>query len=147
MGVPRSAAHLPPFTSDDLYPDALACLRALHAGGRRVGLAGNQPERAEATMRELDAPIDLVASSQRWGVEKPSPDFFERIATELDLPPSEIAYVGDRLDNDVLPAKRAGMLAVFIRRGPWGHIHATWPEVAEADHRIESLAELPVLLA
>ena len=108
-----------------------------------IGLAGNQPERAEEAMRAFDAPIDLVASSQRWGVEKPSLAFFERIVTELALPPTEIAYVGDRLDNDVLPAKRAGMLAVFIRRGPWGHIHASWPEAADADLQITSLRELP----
>ncbi len=35
--------------------------------------------------------------------------------------PSEVLYVGDRLDNDVLPAKSAGMQAVLIRRGPWGY--------------------------
>ena len=146
VGVPRSAANLPSFSSADLYPDALPCLHALHQVGLVIGLAGNQPERAEEVMRTFEAPIDLVASSQRWGVEKPSAEFFERIAAELDRPPAEIAYVGDRLDNDVLPAKRSGMLAVFIRRGPWGHIHATWPEVADADHRIESLMELPALL-
>jgi FMN phosphatase YigB (HAD superfamily) len=88
-----------------------------------------------------------VASSARWGVEKPSPAFFERIVAELSLAPEEIAYVGDRLDNDVLPAKAAGLLAVFIRRGPWGAVHATWPEVADADVRIESLDELLAAIA
>jgi HAD superfamily hydrolase (TIGR01509 family) len=146
VGVARAAANLPAFSADDLYPDALPCLRALHDAGLVIGLAGNQPERAEGAMRAFDAPIDLVASSQRWGVEKPSPAFFERLVAEVNLPPAEIAYVGDRLDNDVLPAKRAGMLAVFIRRGPWGHIHASWPEAADADLQITSLVELPDLL-
>ncbi|MGH9006167.1 MAG: HAD family hydrolase, partial [Acidimicrobiales bacterium] len=54
----------------------------------------------------------------------------------------QVAYVGDRLDNDVLPAKAAGMFAVFIRRGPWGHLHARRAEAACADVRIDSLAEL-----
>jgi FMN phosphatase YigB (HAD superfamily) len=62
------------------------------------------------------------------------------------MPAPEIAYVGDRLDNDVLPAKAAGMFAIFIRRGPWGYLHATRPEASEADARIESLLELPSLL-
>jgi FMN phosphatase YigB (HAD superfamily) len=115
-------------------------------GGYAVGLAGNQPERAEAVLRALDAPVDFVASSGRWGVEKPSRVFFERVCAEAGEPAPAIAYVGDRLDNDVLPARRAGMRAVFVRRGPWGFIHATWPEVAEADHRIDTLAELPELL-
>lgn len=50
--------------------------------------------------------------------------------------------MGDRVDNDVLPSKRAGMLAVHIRRGPWGVIQSAWPEAAAADLRVDSLAEL-----
>lgn len=69
------------------------------------------------------------------GVEKPSPEFFEKVRSEAGCPPGEIAYVGDRLDDDVLPARRAGMWAVFVRRGPWGHVHARRPEVSEADAR------------
>lgn len=143
VGGERAPGGLPVFTADDLYPDALPCLRRLAADGYAVGLAGNQPERAEAVLRALDAPVDFVASSGRWGVEKPSPEFFERVCAEAGVPASAIAYVGDRLDNDVLPARRAGMLGVFVRRGPWGFIHATWPEVVEADHRIDTLADLP----
>ena len=143
MGREQSAASLPSFTADDLYPDALPCLRALHDAGFVVGLAGNQPERAEAVLRGFEAPVDLIASSAKWGVEKPSPRFFERIVGELGHPAEEIAYVGDRLDNDVLPAQLAGMLGVFIRRGPWGHIHATWPEAKDVDIRIESLGGAP----
>jgi len=54
--------------------------------------------------------------------------------------------VGDRLDNDALPAQRVGMVGVFISRGPWGLLHSTRPEVELADARIESLVELPDLL-
>jgi len=50
--------------------------------------------------------------------------------------------VGDRLDNDVLPALAAGMIAVFLRRGPWGYIHTTHPDSAKAHLRVESLDEL-----
>src|SRR5438046_2419194 len=59
---------------------------------------------------------------------------------------SVIAYVGDRLDNDVLPAVEAGMFGVFIRRGPWGVLHSLRPEVERASARIESLDELADLL-
>ena len=47
----------------------------------------------------------------------------------------------------MLPALAAGMVAVHIRRGPWGHLHAGLPEAARADIRIESLSELPGRLA
>jgi FMN phosphatase YigB (HAD superfamily) len=61
---------------------------------------------------------------------------------------AQTAYVGDRLDNDVLPAKAAGMFAVFIKRGPWGHLHAHRPEVDQADATIHSLDQLlPVIAA
>jgi FMN phosphatase YigB (HAD superfamily) len=51
-----------------------------------------------------------------------------------------VAYVGDRVDNDVRPARAAGMHAVWIRRGPWGEEH----EDADgaADLVVRSLDEL-----
>jgi FMN phosphatase YigB (HAD superfamily) len=134
-------------TPDDLYPDALGCLRALRAAGYAIGLAGNTSESVEASLHGLGVDVDHIASSARWGVEKPSPMFFERIVAEAGVPAAEIAYVGDRLDNDVLPAKRAGMLAIFIRRGPWGFVHAQRAEAAEADLTIDSLEALPTALA
>jgi FMN phosphatase YigB (HAD superfamily) len=66
-------------------------------------------------------------------------------ASPSPIPPSSperIAYVGDRLDNDVLPARAAGMVAVHVRRGPWGYLHARRPEAAQAHLRIDSLDEL-----
>jgi FMN phosphatase YigB (HAD superfamily) len=132
---------------EDFYPDAVPCLAALRAAGYRIGLAGNQPADAEAQLRALHLPVDFVASSATWGVEKPSPAFFARVAALAGAPPAEIAYVGDRVDNDVVPAADAGMLAVFVRRGPWGYLHASLPEAARAYIRIDSLAELPQALA
>jgi FMN phosphatase YigB (HAD superfamily) len=87
-----------------------------------------------------------MASSASWGVEKPDPRFFERIATELDLPVADIAYVGDRLDNDVRPAAAAGMRAIFIRRGPWAWIQAPSDDPPEASLTVNSLEELPAAL-
>jgi HAD superfamily hydrolase (TIGR01549 family) len=127
---------------EDFYEDAFPCLADLRRSGYHVGISGNQPEAAEASLKAVGIPADFIASSTGWGVEKPSPAFFARVVEVAGCPAAEIAYVGDRLDNDVLPAKAAGMTAVFIRRGPWGIVHAGWPEVAEADVRLESLSEL-----
>jgi HAD superfamily hydrolase (TIGR01662 family) len=135
------------FEPSDFYPDALPCITELAARGLKVGIAGNQPEAAEAALKHAGVPADFIASSARWGVEKPSQGFFDRVCEAANAPPAEIAYVGDRLDNDVLPARRAGMTAVFLRRGPWGVAQAGWPEAADADIRLESLAELPDALA
>jgi len=126
----------------DFYTDAFPCVADLRSRGYRVGISGNQPEAAETSLREVGIAADFIASSTSWGVEKPSPAFFERVVREAGCPAAEIAYVGDRLDNDVLPAKAAGMTAIFIRRGPWGIVHAGWPEAAQADAQLESLSEL-----
>jgi FMN phosphatase YigB (HAD superfamily) len=131
------------FAPSDFYPDAVPCIARLRNAGYRIGIAGNQPEAAEDALKASRIEADFIASSSGWGVEKPSPGFFARVAAAAGAPPSEIAYVGDRLDNDVLPARAAGMTAVFIRRGPWGVVHARWPEVGEADIHIEFLDELP----
>lgn len=134
-------------TADDLYPDAVPCLRALHDAGYRIGVVGNQPARAEAALSGFGLPLDLIGSSASWGVEKPDVRFFERIASELDLPADEIAYVGDRLDNDVRPAAAAGMQAIFIRRGPWAWIQSPVNDPPEAALTVNGLAELPAALA
>jgi HAD superfamily hydrolase (TIGR01549 family) len=134
------------FEAGDLYPDVPACLRELTAGGFRLAIAGNQPRGAEDVLNQIGLPVELVASSERWGVHKPSPAFFDRLSGELGLSPERIAYVGDRLDNDVMPARDAGMFSVFLKRGPCGYIHARRPEMELADLSIESLDPLPELL-
>ncbi len=126
----------------DFYPDALPCLQQLQAARIKVGISGNQPERAETILRQLELPMDYLASSASWGVEKPDLRFFEKIIELTKLEPAQIAYVGDRLDNDVLPAKQMGMKAVFLERGPWGVIHAQREEVQQADLHLQSLTGL-----
>ena len=126
-----------------LYPDALPCLERLREVGYFVGLAANQPDWAEGALREAGVDVDVVATSAGWGVQKPSPEFFARIVEAAGRPAGEIAYVGDRVDNDVDPALEAGLVAVHIRRGPWGHIQ---PGRERADVRIDSLDELPEAL-
>jgi FMN phosphatase YigB (HAD superfamily) len=86
--------------------------------------------------------FDDVASAERWGAWKPSPQFFDLVVEMTGAAPEKIAYVGDRVDNDVAPALRAGMAAVHIRRGPWGHLQ-TPPDGAI---RLSSLDELPEAL-
>ena len=74
-------------------------------------------------------------------------DVGETLVDELALQPSEVAYVGDWVDNDIRPAAAAGMVAVFVRRGPWAWIQAGRSDPPEAELTVESLADLPVALA
>ena len=128
----------------DLYPDALPVLAALRARGHGLAVMANQPLEAAPFLATL--PVDVTATSAGWALAKPDPRFFARVCTEVGAAPSDIAYVGDRVDNDVLPALAAGMTAVHLRRGPWGHLHADWPEAERATVRLDDLTGLPAAL-
>jgi len=55
--------------------------------------------------------------------------------------------VGDHRDNDIYPAKAAGMHAALVRRGPWGYLWADDRQTTTtAGWVIDSLDELPALL-
>jgi HAD superfamily hydrolase (TIGR01662 family) len=108
------------FGEGDLYPDARPAMQALQDMGVWVGVAGNQTSRAGDILRSLDLPTDLVATSADWNVAKPDPAFFRVLLDTVPWDAEEIVYVGDRLDNDLKPAKSAGMRTAFIRRGRGG---------------------------
>ncbi|OHV40880.1 MULTISPECIES: HAD family hydrolase [Pseudofrankia] len=143
----RAAAGQPEsFGEENLYADARPCLAALRAEGLLVGLAGNQTARAEAILRALDLPVDVIGTSDGWGVEKPSAEFFHRVVVEAGCPAGEVLYVGDRLDNDIRPAQAVGMATALIRRGPWGYILED-PAVADRClFRLDSLTDLSDLV-
>ena len=145
----RGAAGWPPDLAEagDLYPDAADCLARLRELGYRTGIAGNQPVGIEEVLREARLAVDVIGSSGGWGVAKPSAAFFGKLQEVAQLAADEIAYVGDRVDADILPALECGMVAVHLERGPWGRIHARWPEAAQAHLRISELTQLPGALA
>jgi FMN phosphatase YigB (HAD superfamily) len=109
------------FADRDLHADALPCFDALRARGLRIGAAGNMYAHHEDFLRPY---VDVVGSSERWGVEKPNAGFFARVVEEARAPAEEILYVGDRVDNDVVPALAAGMHAIRIRRGAHAHVES-----------------------
>jgi HAD superfamily hydrolase (TIGR01549 family) len=127
------------FFEEQWYPDAVPCLARLRERGFVVGAAGNMATEHEELIRDH---VAFVTSSERLGVEKPAPEFFERIAALAGVAAEKIAYVGDRVDNDVAPALAAGMVGVHIRRGPWGYLQ----EPPAGAIRIRSLDELPEVL-
>lgn len=64
----------------------------------------------------------MLATSDDWGATKPDVAFFHKLIEVSGHQPDEIAYVGDRLDNDIRPAGKAGLFTVWVRRGPWGYV-------------------------
>jgi FMN phosphatase YigB (HAD superfamily) len=134
------------FAEIDLYPDVRPALGALRDGGTTVVIAGNQPRRRREQLAGLQLPADVIATSDDLGVAKPDAAFFARVcALAGDRQPTDVLYVGDRIDNDVVPAARAGLRTAWLRRGPWGHLQTQGS--SRPDLVLTSLTELPHLLA
>ncbi|KUH35856.1 MULTISPECIES: HAD family hydrolase [Streptomyces] len=142
----RAAAGQPEwFGEDDLYPDVRPALAKLRADGLWLGIAGNQTVRAGGLLRELfSADVDLIGTSDDSGASKPDPAFFVRVAEAVPYEAEEILYVGDRVDNDIRPAVKAGMHTALVRRGPWATIQWDTDEAVQLPtFRVGNLAELP----
>jgi HAD superfamily hydrolase (TIGR01662 family) len=136
------------FADEDLYPDVRPALARLRDEGLWVGIAGNQTARAGGILRDLGLPADMIATSDDWGVTKPDPGFFRQLIEVSPVGPGETLYVGDRLDNDIIPAARLGLRTALINRGPWATIWRDDPAASQAPTlRVDSLAELPGRIA
>lgn len=135
-------------TEQDLYPDVRPALADLRARGHWVAVAGNQSAEIARAIRELELPVDAVATSGEWDAVKPSPEFFDRVIDLAGVHPGQIVYVGDQVINDVVAATAAGLMAVHIVRGPWGYLSRGDPLLKEAAvASICGLDELPDVLA
>ena len=130
------------FQPEDLYPDALTSIEGLRAAGYRLAIVANQPAARSEELRALGVSAEVITMSDEMGVAKPDLAFFSRALELMGGPaPADVAYVGDRVDNDVLPAMAAGLRSIWLRRGPWGIIQRL-PEGQRPALVVDSLDEL-----
>ena len=125
------------------YPDAEDVLRYLRSHGYKIGVIANQsPGTAERLERwGLLKYIDAVAVSAELGVSKPDRAIFDKALEMTGCKAQEAVMIGDRLDNDIIPAKKLGMKTIWIRQG--FAIYQN-PLIAEyqPDYTVDSLSEL-----
>ena len=107
----------------ELYDDVPAALRALAAGGLRIGLISNSHRCLESFQShfELGGLIDATISSPDHGFMKPHPSIFSEALQRLGVRPSEAVMVGDSVRDDVEGALGAGMRAVLVHRSASPH--------------------------
>jgi FMN phosphatase YigB (HAD superfamily) len=129
-----------------LLPPRQRQVMALTFDGYTPTVASGTSFGAEAVLRALDLPVDVIGTSDGWGVGKPSAAFFDRVVVEAGCSAGQVLYVGDRLDNDIYPAKAAGLATALVRRGPRGHILDDDTIADRCLFRLDSLAELPELV-
>jgi HAD superfamily hydrolase (TIGR01509 family) len=137
LGVPdqttAAVRHAVPWDAVPLepYQETMGALQTLRADGVRLGVLANQPASAREDLDRtgITALCDGVWLSGAVGLSKPDPAFFRLALSAWSLDPRRVAYVGDRPDNDVAPAKALGLLSVRVRRGP--HVEQTARSPAE----------------
>lgn len=132
----------------DLRPGIAELIRGLQARGIKLGLAANQPARklaqlAAAGLADCFAYRELSGTS---GLRKPDPRVFLEAAAALGAAPGDCVMVGDRIDNDVAPARWVGMRTVRLVTGRHAQQRPrTWLEVPEAT--VDDVAGLARALA
>jgi len=124
---------------DPLYPGVPELLQKLRERCR-LGVIANHGTGILAQMN-LAPYFDVAAVSQELGVSKPDPRIFQLALERAGCMPEEALMVGDRLDNDVAPAKRLGMKTLWIRQG-WGGKAVPASEEMQPDMTIDTLEEL-----
>jgi HAD superfamily hydrolase (TIGR01662 family) len=102
-----------------LRPDIDGLLRRLRGRGLKLAIVANQPEaaRERLTRAGIGDLFDYQGLSALTGVRKPDPRAFRMAAEALGVPPAACIMVGDRIDNDIVPAKALGMAAIQLRGG------------------------------
>jgi HAD superfamily hydrolase (TIGR01662 family) len=102
-----------------LRPDIDGLLRRLRERGLKLGIVANQPEvvRERLARAGIADYFDYYGLSGATGVRKPDPRAFLAAASALDVAPFACVMVGDRIDNDIAPAKALGMATILFRTG------------------------------
>ncbi len=124
------------------YPDAMKCLDTLKKHFH-IGVIANQNLGTQKRLEEngLMRYIDLVVASAEEGVAKPDRRIFEIALGRAGCDPGSAVMIGDRIDNDIIPAKRLGMKTVWIRQG-FGGLWDIKDDSERPDFTADSLTEL-----
>jgi HAD superfamily hydrolase (TIGR01549 family) len=102
-----------------LRPEIDGLLRRLNDRGLKLGIVANQPQAARERLARAGI-SDLFAYqglSGFTGFSKPAARAFQAAAEALGMTPPDCVMVGDRIDNDIAPAKALGMATIQLRGG------------------------------
>lgn len=111
----------------------------------RLGIAGQYGGELLELLKE-ESLIDLFTyrfTQEDFDITKPDPRYLERIARACGIAPGECVMVGDRIDNDIIPARQLGMKTVLVRVGLHRRQQPRIPfEIPDAEiESIEGLAD------
>lgn len=111
----KAGLELPLWHSEDevLYFDTLNMLKELSIR-YKLGIIPNQEAGLDKRLEVFGIRkyFSLVVSSSDVGFSKPDERIFAFALEKSGCFPSETVMIGDRLDNDIIPAKHVGMHTV-----------------------------------
>ena len=135
------------FKPSDLYQDSKESMVKLKSKGLKIGIVANQPASVVESLKsdQIYDLIDFLGVSAIVGFEKPDKRIFELAISKLAVPANQILHVGNRIDTDVIPAKKLGMKTVWVRRGE-ANPDPTPADLSQADLTVLNLEQLPELI-
>lgn len=123
----------------ELYEDVLPSLERLEQHFRLFTASNGN---ADLECIGLAHYFERSLSARQVGALKPDPTLFHKVIEGTDLQPQQVVYVGDDPALDVVGARAAGMLPVWINRDA-----QPWPEqFGPPAHTVRTLHELGTLL-
>ncbi|MBR3737063.1 MAG: HAD family hydrolase [Lachnospiraceae bacterium] len=127
---------------EKLYEGAYRVVSGLY-GKYRLGIIANQ---SLGTQERIDhwgigKFFDVVMASAEAGCAKPDPKIFTAALKKAGCDPAEAFMIGDRLDNDIIPAKRLGMTTIWVRQG-YAIYQSIDDESKRPDYVVDSIDEL-----
>ena len=125
-----------------LYPDSKEVLQRL-SQKYKIGIIANQDFGTEQRLTDFNVHqyINLVIASAEEGVAKPDLRIFQIALARADCKPEEAVMVGDRIDNDIIPANKIGMTTMWIKQGFGSYAEPKTVE-EQSDYIVNSLAEI-----
>lgn len=97
------------------YPQSIRMLEMLRS--YPMGIVSNgQRVFSELEIRHLglEKYFKFVIFSSDFGRKKPCPEIFLEGATQMNMRPHEILFIGDSFENDIYPSRKLGMKAMHI---------------------------------
>jgi len=106
--------------SSELRDDAAAVIKELYRRGYKLGIVSNSfsSTGTPKLLKEygLYEYFSSIVLSSSFGTRKPDPSMLLKAAADMDIMPAETAYVGDKIDRDVIAAEKAGFkLTIYIK--------------------------------
>lgn len=95
-------------------------------------------QREKINVLELADFFDHIIIAGEVGHFKPSPEIFNILVGNYEIPADQIIYVGNNYDKDIMGARRAGLQAIWINRGGASRNH----ETLNPDYEIKDLKQL-----